>query len=461
MWRVLLSKAHDLTEGPIISTIFKLSWPLVAANLFQSLYNIVDTFWLGKLGALAINAPTLSWPVIFLVISFAGGFGMAGTSFVAQHHGAGEEDMVGEAAGQTLFIMLVLSAGLGILGFFLTDPIVHWMGASKDLIPLASIFMKTIFISVPFTFGFMIYASLLRGYGDTVTPMKLSLYSVVVNMALDPVLIFGLVGFPKLGVFGAALATLISRGIFTIYAFYLLLSGKNGLKIVKKNLIPKWGRLSHIIRIGLPLGLSQSGQALGFVVMTAIITSFGNYTLAAFGVGNRIISLATMFSMGVTAASAAIIGQNLGAHKISRAEKSLKETLLLNTLIMIGISSVMIIFRYQLMKIFITNSNVVVQGAHLMIIIAFFMPFFSVLQAFMAAFNGSGHTMSSMWLMISRLWFMRIPLIYLMGWTFKMGSDGIWWAMGLSNAGAALMAFLLYLPGSWKTPKAMFKKTQF
>ncbi len=454
-----MSKAHDLTEGSIISTIFKLSWPLVAANLLQSLYNIVDAFWLGKLGPLAINAPTLSWPVIFLVISFAGGFGMAGTSFVAQHHGAGEEDMVGEATGQTLFIMAVLSIGLGVLGFFLTDSIVHWMGASEQLIPLASIFMKTIFISIPFTFGFMIYSSILRGYGDTITPMKLSLYSVIANMALDPILIFGLIGFPKLGVFGAALATFITRGVFTIYAFYLLLSGKNGLKVTKKNLIPKWKRLSHIMKIGLPLGLSQSGQALGFVVMTAIITSFGNYTLAAFGIGNRIISLATMFSMGVTAASAAIIGQNLGAHKIDRAEKSLKETLLLNTLIMIGISAVMIIFRRPLMEIFITDQNVVKQGTHLMFIIAFFMPFFSIMQTFMAAFNGSGHTMASMWLMISRLWFMRIPLIYLMGWSLKIGSDGIWWAMGLSNAGAALMALLLYLPGSWKIPKAMFKRT--
>jgi len=454
-----VSKAHDLTEGSIISTIFKLSWPLVAANLLQSLYNIVDAFWLGKLGPLAINAPTLSWPVIFLVISFAGGFGMAGTSFVAQHHGAGEEDMVGEATGQTLFIMAVLSIGLGVLGFFLTDSIVHWMGASEQLIPLASIFMKTIFISIPFTFGFMIYSSILRGYGDTITPMKLSLYSVIANMALDPILIFGLIGFPKLGVFGAALATFITRGVFTIYAFYLLLSGKNGLKVTKKNLIPKWKRLSHIMKIGLPLGLSQSGQALGFVVMTAIITSFGNYTLAAFGIGNRIISLATMFSMGVTAASAAIIGQNLGAHKIDRAEKSLKETLLLNTLIMIGISAVMIIFRRPLMEIFITDQNVVKQGTHLMFIIAFFMPFFSIMQTFMAAFNGSGHTMASMWLMISRLWFMRIPLIYLMGWSLKIGSDGIWWAMGLSNAGAALMALLLYLPGSWKIPKAMFKRT--
>ena len=454
-----MGKAHDLTEGSIISTIFKLSWPLIAANLLQSLYNIVDTFWLGKLGPLAINAPTISWPVIFLVISFAGGFGMAGTSFVAQHHGAGEEDMVGEAAGQTLFIMVVLSVGLGILGFLLTDSIVHWMGASKQLIPLASIFMKTIFISIPFTFGFMVYSSILRGYGDTVTPMKLSLYSVMANMALDPILIFGFLGFPKLGVFGAALATFIARGIFTVYAFYLLLSGKNGLKISRKNLIPKWKRLFPIIKIGLPLGSSQSGQALGFVVMTAIITSFGNYTLAAFGIGNRIISLATMFSMGITAASAAIVGQNLGAHKIDRAEKTLKETLLLNTLTMIGISSVMIIFRDPLMRIFITNPNVVKQGTHLMIIIAFFMPFFSIMQSFMAAFNGSGHTMASMWLMISRLWFMRIPLIFLLGWTFKLGSDGIWWAMGLSNVGAALMAFLLYLPGKWKVPKAMFKRT--
>ena len=453
-----MSKAHDLTTGPITSNIFKLSWPLVAANLIQSLYNIADTFWLGKLGPLAINAPTLSWPVIFLVISFAGGFGMAGTSFVSQHHGANEEDMVGEAVGQTLLIMIFFSVGLSLVGFFLTDSIVRWMGASKNLIPLATIFMKTMFLSTPFIFGAMIYSSLLRGYGDTITPMKISFYSVITNMILDPILIFGLVGFPKLGVFGAALATMITRGIFTVYAFYLLLSGKNGLKVVKENFIPKWKKLSQIFKVGLPLGISQSGQAIGFVLMTAIIASFGNYTLAAFGIGNRIISLATMFSMGVSGASAAIIGQNLGAQKVKRAEKTVKNSLLLNVIIMAGISSLMILFRYQLMEVFISNKKVIAQGTQLMTIIALFMPFFAFMQSIMAAFNGSGHTVESMWMMISRLWFMRIPLLFLLGWTFKLGSNGIWWAMGLSNAGAAFLAFIFYLPGNWKTPKAMFKR---
>ncbi len=452
-------QARDLTEGSVISNIIKLSWPLVAANLIQSLYNIVDTFWLGKLGALAINAPTISWPVIFLVISFAGGFGMAGTSFVSQHHGANEEEMVGEAVGQTLLITFFLSASLSLGGFFLSNSIVRWMGASKDLVPLASVFMKTIFLATPFTFGFMVYSSLLRGYGDTVTPMKLSFYSVIANMILDPLLIFGWAGFPKLGVFGAALATLLTRGVFTVYAYYLLLSGKNGLKVRKKDFIPDFGKIKQILKIGLPLGLSQTGQAVGFVVMTAIVTYFGNYTLAAFGVGNRIISLSTMFSMGISASASAIVGQNLGAKKVKRAEETVEKTLILNVLTMMAISFVMIIFRYQLIEIFVSNKNVISQGANLMFIIAFFMPFFGCMQSFMSAFNGSGHTVASMWLMISRLWFMRIPLIFLLGWSFNLGSQGIWWAMGLSNAGAALLAFILYLPGKWKTPRAMFEKT--
>ncbi len=451
-------RAQNLTTGSIISNIIKLSWPLVLSNLIQSLYNIVDTFWLGKLGPLAINAPTISWPVIFLVISFAGGFGMAGTSFVSQHHGANEEEMVGKAVGQTLLIIAFFSVVMSISGFFLSDSIVKWMGASKALVPLASTFMKTIFLATPFTFGFMIYSSLLRGYGDTITPMKLSFYSVITNMILDPILIFGWIGFPKLGVFGAALATLLTRGAFTIYAYYLLLTGKNGLKVKKSDFIPEFDKIKQIIKIGLPLGLSQTGQAVGFVVMTAIVTYFGNYTLAAFGIGNRIISLATMFSMGISASSSAIVGQNLGAKKVKRAEETIKKSLILNFLTMVGISSIMIIFRYQLIEIFVSNENVISQGAHLMFIIAFFMPFFAIMQSFMAAFNGSGHTVESMWMMISRLWFMRIPLIFVLGWGLKFGSNGIWWAMGLSNAGAALLAFVLYLPGKWKTPKAMFKK---
>ena len=337
-------RAYDLTQGSITSNIIKLSWPLVTANLIQSLYNIVDTFWLGKLGPLAINAPTISWPVIFLVISFAGGFGMAGTSFVSQHHGANQEEMVGKAVGQTLLIIVFFSVTMSLTGFFLSDWIVRWMGASKELIPLASIFMKTIFLATPFTFGFMVYSSLLRGYGDTITPMKLSFYSVIANMILDPIMIFGWLGFPKLGVFGAALATLLTRGFFTVYAYYLLLSGKNGLKVKRQDFIFDFEKIKQILKIGMPLGLSQTGQAVGFVVMTAIVAYFGNYTLAAFGIGNRIISLATMFSMGISASSSAIIGQNLGAKKIKRAEETVKKSLALNVLSMVAISSVMIIF---------------------------------------------------------------------------------------------------------------------
>lgn len=453
-----MNRAADLTKGPITSTIFRLSWPIVAANILQSLYNIADAFWLGKLGTIAINAPTLSWPVIFLVISFAWGFGIAGTSFVSQHHGAGEEEMVSEAVGQTLFIMMFFSIILSAVGFLMTDSIVRWMGASAALVPAASIFMKTTFLSTPFSFGFNAYSSILRGYGDTITPMKLSIISVIINAGLDPLMIFGLVGFPKMGVFGAALATLITQAILMVYSFYLLFSGKNGVKVRPKNFVPKWERLSKLIKVGFPLGLSQSGQALGFVVMTAIITSFGNYTLAAFGVGNRVISIATMFSMGISMAASAMIGQNLGAGKIERAERTIKDTLILNVVVMIGLSGLMMIFRDPLIKFFITDPDVVKAGSTLLIIVPLFLPFFAVMQSFMSAFNGSGHTVPSMWLSIARLWFMRIPLIFIMGWTMKIGANGIWWAMGISNAGAALMALLFFLPGTWKVTKAMFNR---
>ncbi len=452
-----MSKKRDLTEGSITSAIFSLSWPVVTTNLFQSLYNIADTFWLGRLGVLEIGAPTLSWPVVNFIVSFSGGFSMAGTSFVAQHHGAGEEDMVGEAIGQTILISMFISVFLGILGFFLTDDIVRWMGASEELFPFAAVFMKTIFLATPFTYGFNVYSSLLRGYGDTVTPMRLSIYSVILNVVLDPLLIFGLGVFPSLGVFGAALATLISRGIFTVYAFYLLISGKNGIKLKPSNFIPKPDRIFQIIKMGLPLGFSQSVQAIGLIVVMAIITSFGNFTLAAYGIGTRYNSLAIMVAMGISMASAAIVGQNLGAGKTKRAEQTVVATIALNTVIMVGISIFFVLFRYPLIGLFTGDRQVIKIGANFLLIVPFFLPFFAIMQSFIAAFNGSGHTLSSMWMMLSRLWTMRIPLVYLLGWTLMLGYSGVWWAIGLSNLGGAVLAFLLFIPGRWKVPKARFK----
>lgn len=452
-----MNKKRDLTEGSIISAIWALSWPVVATNLFQSLYNMADTFWLGRLGVLEIGAPTLSLPVVNFIVSFSGGFSMAGTSFVAQHHGAGEEEMVGEAVGQTILISMFISVFLGILGFFLTDDIVGWMGASKELFPYATVFMKTIFLATPFTYGFNVYSSLLRGYGDTVTPMKLSVYSVVLNVVLDPILIFGLWKVPPLGVFGAALATLVSRGIFTVFAFYLLISGKNGIRLRPSNFVPKPDKILQIVKMGLPLGFSQSVQSVGLIVVMAIITSFGNFTLAAYGVGMRYNSLALMVAMGISMASSAIIGQNLGAGKIVRAQRTVAATAALNTVVMIGIAAVFVLFRYPLIEVFTKDPKVVEIGTNFLLILPFFMPFFAIMQSFIAAFNGSGHTLSSMWMMLSRLWTMRIPLVYLLGWTFSMGYTGVWWAIGLSNLGGAILAFLLFLPGKWKVPKAKFK----
>ncbi|MCK4596418.1 MATE family efflux transporter, partial [bacterium] len=269
------SRSH-LLSGSIPGSLLRLSLPIMATFLLQTLYSMADAFWLGKLGREAISAPGISFPIIFLFVSFGAGFSVAGTSLVAQYTGSGQRDQANLAAGQTFIYLLFGAIFVSVVGMLVSDPILRLMHTPEDVFVNASAYLRIIFSGIPFMAISFVYGGIMRGVGDAVTPMIIDMAANLLNILLDPLLIFGWGPFPRMEVAGAATVTVCSRILASTACVILLLSGSRGLKVRWAQMRPRWKYLGRIMRIGMPAAVGQSGASLGFMVTQGFVNSFGS-----------------------------------------------------------------------------------------------------------------------------------------------------------------------------------------
>jgi len=453
MKRQLFRRPDDLTTGPIARSLLRLAWPIMLSNLFQTLYNFVDRFWLGKWqpegGGVGIAAVQLSFPLVFLSISVASGFTVAGMALIAQYTGANREDDANLAASQVFMFSAILAIFLAVIGYFAAGPIISLMGAEPALATAATSYLKIIFIGAPLMFSTFLFAALLNGSGDTVSPMILMGLSVVANIILDPLLILGWGPFPEWGVTGAAVATVISRGLVAMAGFYLLFSGKLGIHIRVSHLWPRWSLIRRIASIGTMSSIGQTGTAVGFTILNGALANLGTTVITAFGIGTAFISLVLMPATGLGQATATMVGQNLGAGEPRRARRAAWVGMLIATVILAAAAAVVIAFRPYLIQVFSSAPEVVAIGIHMLLLVGFAFPFMGIIQVIIGVYQGSGHTAYSMFFGLFRLWGLRLPLIYLLAYRLAWGSTGVWWAMFWSNMGTALACLGFFLTGNW------------
>ncbi|MFQ6107467.1 MAG: MATE family efflux transporter [Thermoplasmata archaeon] len=439
-----------ILEGPIVKTLLILGWPIMLTNLFQMLYNIADTYWLGKVSVEAVAAPTLAWPLVFLFVSLASGLGVAGIALVSQHTGAGNLAEVRKSAGQVMSILTLLSIAISALGVLGTDLILELMGVEADVAAGSSPYIKVVFAGMPFMFIIVIYSFILRGWGDTKTPMYITAFSVGLNMVLDPFLILGVGGIvPAYGVFGAGIATLVSRSIGGFVCLYLLFHSKRTLSISVSDLRIERDRAKQIFKIGLPSSIGQAMVALGFVILVAFAAKLGTEVLAAYGIGDRVVSLVFVITGGLTGAAVTMMGQSLGARKKDRAKRVLYRSMTLTTMFLLTSSVVFFLLRTQIITAFIENEQVIDEGGRFFAIFGFSIAFFGIFMSVQSAFQAAGHTVPVMVMGILRLWLMRIPLAFLFAFTLGFGADGVWAGMALSNLFGAIVAVAWASTGTW------------
>lgn len=440
-----------ITEGPILNSLAKLAWPIMVSQLMQTLYNLVDTIWVGRVGANAVAAISIGFPLVFLMIAIAAGLTIAGTAIIAQYKGAGRDKEINKVLGQLFSFIGALSLVIAILGIIFSRKMITMMGAEQVIVNQASGYIRIIFAGVPFMFGFFIFSSILRGIGDTMTPAIMMFSSVVLNMILDPLLIFGVGFFPEYGVRGAAIATIFSRAVVTIIAFYMLLKGTKGLKLKLKNIKPDLAIIKLIVKIGFPSSIEQSMIALGQLFMTTLVTSFGTMVLAAYGIVNRIISLPIILAFGLSAAATTMVGQNIGAEKKERAERTAVISMVTVFIALNIIGVVLILNPDFVIGIFNKAPDVLKYGSSYLRIVAFTFGFIGIMSVGNGVFKGAGRTFPPMVIAIISQWVFRVACGYLFARVFNWQQAGLWWAIALANIGGAITVLIWLKMSNWST----------
>src|SRR6056297_3980660 len=445
-----LGNRDDILNGPIAGTIFKLAWPVMIGNTMQVVYNLADTFWLGKLGAEAVAALSIGFPLVFLMISIGAGLTIAGTTLVAQYMGPGDQEMTNKVTGQIFIFVGTLSIILAGFGVYFNYDILQLMGAPANIISEATAYLNIIFAGVPFMFAFFIFSALLRGYGDTKTPMKFMVASTLLNIIIDPLLIFGVGFLPQLGVKGAAYATVFSRAVAGIYGVYILFKGNKGLSLTLESLKPDFKVIKKILVLGFPSAGEQSVVALGMTVLMSIVSEFGTMVVAAYGIGSRILSVVMLPSRGIATATTTMVGQNLGADNVNRAEKSVWISSGIIFGLLTALALLFNLFPAQIIAVFNSNPEVIDIGVSFLRIVGFSFGFLGVRFILGGSFRGAGNTVVAMVLAIIALWGIRLPLAQYLSMNLNWGTDGIWWGMFFSNFITAIIAVFWFKRGGWK-----------
>ncbi len=457
----------EILEGDIVPVLFKLAWPMMLASLLQTTYNLIDTIWLGRLpppqNTLAVGAVSVAWPFVFLLLSVELGLGIAGISMISQHTGAKEYDEAYKDSGQLFFLFIVLSTILGLVGFIIAEDFLMFLTQEADLVPYATEYLQVIFLGFPILLTFAAFSFSLRAWGDTLTPMWVMGISVIINIILDPILIFGLGPFPHMGIRGAAIATVLARSVGTIIAVYLLYHRKVDIELELRHLKPDLSRIKRFIEVGLPATLARMEESVGFVVLTGLLAMLPmqEQILAAYGIGGRIINITFIFLGGLGMAISTMVGQALGNDDKERAERTTNNATVIMITFMCLVSLTLLIFRNEIIRFFIVDEPLVEEiGARFLGILAIGGPFFAVFEGVSGALNGSGHTGQHFILSVTRLWILRIPLIIILAFWVAMGSTGAWLAIATSNVGVGIFSYWLYRKGWWKE-KIIDKKSKF
>jgi len=450
------SMRNSILNDDIIRTAIALGWPVMLSNVFETVYNLTDAFWLAKLGSEAVAAPSISWPIMFLFISLSAGFGIAGISLVSQYTGAGLPEKANKAAGQLIIFLLTGSCIAALGGFIFAGDVLYLMGASKIVQTTTTPYLQIMFLAMPFLFCHFAFRSTLRGFGDTRTPMILTISSALLDTALDPFFVFGWGFIPQMGVVGAALTTLMTRGIIAIIDLYLLFSGRVGIKLKLADLKPDPRWIKKMVSIGGPSAIGMSGTALGFVVLIGLVSIEDNLLpgegtlLAAYGIGSRLINFVNVILWGGLSAMSTMVGQNLGANQNKRAGEIVKRLLAFFFFLSAAASAIIYFSRVPLYQLFINDPAVLDAGSTFITFFVFSVPFFTLFRMVGGVFEGAGHTKPSMVLSLIRLWGLRTILSCMFYFVFGMGAVGIWVGMTLGNLGAAALSVAWLSKGTWR-----------
>ena len=454
-WRdvrdAIVGVRQDYTQGSIGRAVLLLGIPMVLEMSMQSVFAVVDVFFVGKLGSAAVAIVGLSDSLLMLVFSVAVGLSMGTTAMVARRIGEGSPKEAGTAASQAILLGLLLSLPVAILGIFYSEELLLLMGASSGLATEGSLFTAILLGGNATVMLLFLINAIFRGAGDPALAMRSLWIANLINIVLDPILIFGWGPIPAFGLEGAAVATTLGRGLGVLYQWRQLSNRKGRIVVRLPDLRLQTAIMARLFRvsgIGMLQYLVSTASFLGLVRILAV---FGESVLAGYTVSVRIIMFVLLPAWGMGNAAATLVGQNLGAGNPDRAERSVWTTARWNTVFLAVVAVVFVTFSRQLVSIFTQDEIVIGVAADCLRIFSYSYVFWGFGVITILAFNGAGDTTTPTWLNFWVFWVFQIPLAWTLGRTLGMGHSGVFWAITASQLLLAISGVILFRRGSWKT----------
>ena len=444
---------QDYTSGSLNRAIFLLAVPMVLEMVLESLFAVVDVFWVGRLGANAVATVGLTESMLSLVFAVAMGLSLSTTAMVARR--IGEKDSTGAAvaAVQAIALGLMVSIVIGAPCLVLAPRLLRWMGSSSEIVAVGSGYTRICLGGSGVVLMLFLNNAIFRGAGDAAIAMRLLWVSNIINLFLDPCLIFGLGPFPRLGVTGAAWATLTGRSIGVAYQFYRLLRGTERIRIFANQIRLHLDVLWRLLRVSLTGILQFAIAHTSWIGLVRIVSIFGAAALAGYTIAIRVVIFAILPSWGLSNAAATLVGQNLGAKQPERAEAAVWRTGLYNMLFLGSLGVFFVLFAQPVIGLFTHDPAVVPLGVSCLRIVSYGNIGYAYAMVMLQAFNGAGDTVTPTIVNFFGFWLLEIPLAYWLAIPLNLRSNGAFYAIVIAEASIAVASAILFRRGRWKSQR--------
>jgi putative MATE family efflux protein len=441
---------RDFTETRLGRAIFILAIPMVLEMVMESVFAVVDIFFVSKLGPDAVATVGLTESVMTVVYAIGVGLSMATTALVSRRIGEKKPKEAGNVAFQAIIVSMVVSLFIAIPGVIFAKEFLILMGASPEMAEKGYLYPTVMFGSNLVIMLLFIINAVFRSSGDAAISMRVMWFANIINIILDPLLIFGIGPFPELGVMGAAVATSIGRGVAVIYQFYLLFKGNHRIQLHWESLKIRLSIMAQLIKISGGGILQNLVATSSWIFLVRIIAVSGASALAGYTIAIRIIIFLLLPAWGLSNAAATLVGQNLGAKKPDRAEKAVWATGIVNMFFMGSLGLLLFLFPSYWIGLFIEDPAVVENGILALRIISSGFLFYALGMVMMQGFNGSGDTTTPTLINLFSFWLFEIPLAWFMAIALNMGLTGASFAIVIAESMLALIAFMMFRRGKWK-----------
>ena len=451
--RAIKGEQQDYTEGSIRKALFMLAIPMILEMVMESVFAVVDIFFVGKLGKEAVSTVGLIESVMAIVYSIGIGLSMAATAMVSRRIGEKNSEEAGKAGMQAVLLSIILSLFISLAGVIFARNILQLMGAPSEVVNVGITYTKIIFGSNIVIILLFLINGIFRGAGDAAIAMRSLWIANICNIILCPLLIYGLGPLKGFGLTGAAMATAIGRGIGVCYQLFHLFSGKRIIKIKLKHLKPDTKIIKSLLSISWTATFQFLIASASWIVLAKIVAGFGSASIAGYTVALRIIMFFILPAWGMSNAAATLVGQNLGAGKPDRAEESVWKTAKYNAIFMIFVSLAVLFFSKYIIRFMNSDPEVEIVASKALRIISFGYIFFGVGMVVTSSFNGAGDSKTPTWINLFGFWAFQIPLAYLLAITLDLGPTGVFFAIIIAESIITITGIIIFRKGKWKSVK--------